>query len=616
MAAIPEALQQRVTSYLALDQDEATASLIRQWRDAGDVAALTAALGSPLKFGTAGLRARMGPGFARMNDLTVLQASDAVARHLVATHGLAACARRGIVVGHDHRHHSARFAERAAATFLAHGIAVHAIVGPHPTPLVPFGINRLHAVAGVMVTASHNPKDDNGYKLYGDNGCQIIPPTDAAVAMLMANHPQPTTWDLSALASSPLYHDVTATLVDAYLDAIAALKIKIKTAPPTTSLIAYTAMHGVGAPFSARVFAILGLPPYVAVQSQLAPDPEFPTVAFPNPEEPHAMDEAIRVATEAGMPVVFANDPDADRFAVAERRAGTRDGWIQFTGNEIGTLLAHHLLQLYQADRAASGTAAPTKGPAFVTSAVSSKFIFHLAAKHGGYAEETLTGFKWMGNKAAELSRNGYDVLFAFEEAIGFMIGTSVLDKDGIRTEAIVAQMVYELYARGQTLQQQLDAIWAEYGVFVSQNSYYICADAAKIEGVFQLLRFGRAPIPAADVATLTTADLVYPDTIGPVAVTSVRDLTWGYDSTQPDHHPLLPVDRTAEMITFRLANGVSITLRTSGTEPKIKYYSEHVGQPGQTRDAVARELAEVMRDFLALMQPERWGLQSPAAAS
>lgn len=341
-------------------------------------------------------------------------------------------------------------------------------------------------------------------------------------------------------------------------------------------------MHGVGYEPASRVFQAAGFKPFDAVAEQKNPDPEFPTVPFPNPEETGALDLAMKHATAVGGHIVLANDPDADRFCAAERLPSGK--WKVFSGNQIGTLLGARVLEAYKA------AGRPIEKLAMLASTVSSIMLKAMAKKEGFHFDETLTGFKWLGNGAISLAEKGYNVEFAYEEAIGYMVGDIVRDKDGVSALLSFAELAVEIYKEGQTLTSYLDSLYQKYGTFVTNNSYIIAGDPALQKKIFDKLR----------------AD--YPKQIGKYKIVRIRDLTTGYDSSTPDHKPILPSSASSQMITFELENGCIGTLRTSGTEPKIKYYTELSGRDEQQ---TSKELASIVSDMIEeWLEPQKNGLE------
>ena len=400
---------------------------------------LMSAFGKRIAFGTAGLRGPMAAGYANMNDLVVMQAAQGLVAYLQKMLGSDAACERGLVLGWDHRANgslgitSKRFAALTALVAASVGMKVHLYSDLVATPLVPWAVDSLGAAAGVMVTASHNPAGDNGYKVYWGNGAQIIPPHDKGIAASIADNLQP--WEAvaglvaagDAWAAAQAQACVTALgkdMVHSYIQAVGSRLRHNKDAAPASVPLVYTAMHGVGYPFIQAAFEAFQLPAPIPTASQVVPDPTFPTVAFPNPEEgAGALAEAMAAADAGGADLILANDPDADRLAVAERDAAADGGWRVFTGNEIAALLADWV---WKGHVAAGGSGA---GQHMLASTVSSKMLGAMGKKHGYTFLETLTGFKWMGNKTAALREEGQSVLFSFEEAIGFCIGDIVKDK-------------------------------------------------------------------------------------------------------------------------------------------------------------------------------------------
>ncbi|KAJ3248475.1 Phosphoglucomutase-3 [Chytriomyces hyalinus] len=634
-------LQEQVEKWLRLDQDDKTRAEIESLVAANNEKELQRRLGSYIKFGTAGLRAAMEAGFTGMNSLTVIQASQGLASYIEST--VPNAKERGVVVGHDHRHNSQSFARLTAAVFLTHGFKVYFYNTLVHTPMVPFAIQHLRLAGGVMVTASHNPKQDNGYKVYWENSAQIIPPHDAGIAeRIQSLNNTTTTWDKTLVDTHPnCIQNQTEALKDAYFSAVRNLVSTSREILSATSLrYVYTAMHGVGLPFTQRMLETFGFPAAILVSEQVQPDPEFPTVSFPNPEEKGALSMAQHLAdtsviktttsktavvssmspnskttttttTTSQQPVglVLANDPDADRFAAAERK---RDGsWHVFTGDQIGTLLGYSLVL-----KVANRDAAAKKRVALVNSAVSSKMLRSMCNVEGLRYEETLTGFKWMANKVVELRDvEGCDTFFAYEEAIGFMTHEAVLDKDGVTALATFVELAILQHEKGLTMVDLLEELYEKYGFHASDNYYFICYEASTIKAIFEKIRFGGAntdaAIPRSNFRRPDGSVLRYPLTVAGFPVTYIRDLTCGFemrdipafmsknegadvvDIQQGEFYPTMPVSASSEMITFELANECVFTLRTSGTEPKIKYYIE---KKGTDRSTVSEHLKAVVK--------------------
>ncbi|KAH6565777.1 hypothetical protein BASA50_003368 [Batrachochytrium salamandrivorans] len=551
--------------YLELDQNKVTRSEIQNLLDAGDYERLHKLLSTTMEFGTAGLRAEMGAGYSRMNELTVIQASQGVCAYYLDI--VPDFKTKGVVIGHDHRHNSDAFARVTAAVFASKGVKVYYYKDLVHTPMVPFGVTSLGAGCGIMITASHNPKKDNGYKLYAENGCQIISPHDSRITLEIRKNSTPWTWDLELVDKSPLVSDPIEQMRPAYFSKLKSLSVFGAKNATQNVKFCYTAMHGVGLAPAMQVFETFGIPPFYPVLEQVQPDPEFPTVAYPNPEEGKgALILAMNTADKHGANVIFANDPDADRLAIAEKKPNGE--WYIFNGNEIGVIIATLVLESL---RMSGGVKRPL---AMLTTTVSMHMLKKVAEKEGFRFEETLTGFKWLGNRAIELEKEGFQVAFAYEEAIGFMVGDAVHDKDGVSALGVVAEWANHLYSEGKSLHGHLLSLYEKYGYFTSNNGYFICHDQALINTIFEDIRYGKDR-KAAEAGSEFPFALQYPETIGGSKVVWVRDLTVGYDSAQPDKKPTLPVSASAQMLTLELENGALITLRTSGTEPKIKYYTE-----------------------------------------
>lgn len=511
-----------------------------------------------IAFGTAGLRASMEPGFGRMNHVTVLQASQGLAvyveKNVEDAHA------RGIVVGHDHRHHSKEFAALTVLAFASRGFKV-TFLGQVHTPSVPFAIDLKRAACGVMITASHNPAKDNGYKVYWSNGCQIIPPHDSGIAAAIQDNLEPWTWDIDSVSE---ILDNPVSITEEYFKSYDS---HTYTAVDTDLKFVYTPMHGIGLPYFEQVAKMLGITNQcVIVKEQATPDPDFSTVKFPNPEEKGALDLAYKYGDEHGATVVLANDPDADRFSCAVK---TEHGWQQLKGDEVGTLLADFLIK-------------HTKGVAkdkiaLLNSTVSSQVTRHLAEHYGCHYEETLTGFKWLGNKAIDLEKEGYTPVLAYEEALGYMCGR-VHDKDGVSALHVFVQLLASL--QGGAL-AELERISKLVGYFSQYNSYYTVSDPSQTNKVFTRIRSNGIPTK-----------------IGALEVVKWRDLTTGYDSEQPDHKPALPVSKSSEMITAEVkykSGTARFSTRGSGTEPKIKVYIEARADNAEDAEVIAKGVWDIL---------------------
>ncbi|WP_448615619.1 phospho-sugar mutase [Modestobacter sp. URMC 112] len=500
-------------AWAAGDPHEGDRAEIEALLAAGDTAELARRFAGPLTFGTAGLRGPLRAGPAGMNAAVVTRAAAGLARHL-ADEGPAG---RGVVIGFDARHRSGEFARITAEVLAGAGFAVQVLPRPMPTPVLSYAVRHLGAVAGVMVTASHNPPRDNGYKVYLGDGAQLVPPADRAIeAAIQAVGPArdvPRSDDWVTLGDD-VEDDYVAAVVAA-LD-----PGRVDAAARRRLVVAYTAMHGVGAVTTARVFAAAGFAPVHAVPEQDRPDPDFPTVAFPNPEEPGAVDLLTALADRVAADVAIAEDPDADRCSVV-------CGGRQLTGDEVGALLADWLLR-----HGVRGT--------YAASLVSGSLMYELTRAHEVPFAETPTGFKWIiraGSAEAPL-------VYGYEEALGYAVTPTVArDKDGVSAALAVALLAAELAADGRTLTDRLDELAREHGLFATGQYSVRVEDLSVIGAAMDRLRaqppdrlLGR-PVEATDLA-----------------------------GTDP------PVDAVR-----LLGDGVRVIVRPSGTEPKLKAYLETV---------------------------------------
>jgi phosphoglucomutase len=577
-------IKELAREWLELDEDPRTTDEIYKLLVDGNTDELEKRLRHRIAFGTAGLRGPMQGGFACMNSLTVIQASQGLAAYLLRTEGNVK--RRGVVIGRDARHNSEKFAKLAAAAFVAKGIKVWWYEDPSHTPLVPFGVRELDAAAGIMVTASHNPAKDNGYKVYWSNGCQIIPPHDSGIAESIMENLKPVTWDTSVVDESLLVEGSLGLVKDKYHRAILCAAqpehANVKLDPELKFV--YTPMHGVGLPAMQQCAETLGIASQMTVvEAQAQPDPDFPTVKFPNPEEKGALDLAIETAEKSSIRLILASDPDADRLAVAEK---VGDRWHIYTGNQLGVLLGSYLFERYPASK-------PREKLAMLASTVSSRMLAALAKKEGFKFTETLTGFKWLGNVARDLDKQGYNVVYAFEEALGYMIPQTVHDKDSISAAAVFLTATSKWSTQGLTPYTKLQSLYEYLGYFEDANTYLVSPSPAVTTSVFMAIRALGSP---------------HPTIIGSRSIVRWRDLTLGYDSQSKDHVPDLPVDATSQMITCELDDGAVFTVRGSGTEPKIKLYIECQGKSSEEAKKGANGILEDL--LIEWFKPEENGLR------
>uniref|UniRef100_A0A4W4HEW9 Phosphoglucomutase 2-like 1 n=1 Tax=Electrophorus electricus TaxID=8005 RepID=A0A4W4HEW9_ELEEL len=584
-------LDKLVNQWISWDKNGATREQIRSLVQDGCMEELKRRLCSRMTFGTAGLRAAMGAGFSRVNDLTVIQSTQGMYIYLARC--FSDLGSRGLVVGYDTRAQecsgcsSERLARLTAAVMLCKDIPVYLFSTYVPTPFVPYAVKKLGAAAGVMITASHNRKEDNGYKVYWQNGAQISSPHDKEILRCIEGNAEPwaESWAEDLVESSPLKSDPLEDICRWYMEELSTICFHRFNLNARSSLrFVHSSFHGVGHNYVQKAFQTFGFLPPIPVPEQMNPDPNFSTVSCPNPEEGEPVLElSLRLAEKEGAKIVLATDPDADRLAVAEQC--DECGWKVFTGNELAALLGWWMLFNWKKMHPDS---AETERVYMLATTVSSKILKALAQIEGFHFEETLPGFKWIGNKIHELAKTGKEVIFSFEESIGFLCGSMVLDKDGVSAAAVVAEMAAYLHTKNVTLTQQLQNIYEIYGYHISRTSYVVCNDPPTVERIFSRLRNFEG-------------EGIYPKTCVGYTIAHIRDVTTGYDSSQPDKKCVLPVSKSSQMLTFTFQNGIVATLRTSGTEPKIKYYTEFCAPPGKSDISMLEE--ELMKVTLALVE-------------
>uniref|UniRef100_H3ABG6 Phosphoglucomutase 2 like 1 n=2 Tax=Latimeria chalumnae TaxID=7897 RepID=H3ABG6_LATCH len=510
--------------------------------------------------------------------------------------------KRGFVIGYDTRGQvtsscsSKRLAKLTAAVLLNKDVPVYLFSTYVPTPFVPYAVKQLQATAGVMITASHNPKQDNGYKVYWESGAQIAAPHDKEILKCIEDNLEPWTgsWNETLVDTSPLLKDPLYEVSKSYIEDLENICFHRELNSTTSLKFIHTSFHGVGHDYVQSAFKAFGFAPPIPVPEQKDPDQDFPTVRCPNPEEGECVLElSLRLAEKEGARVVVATDPDADRLAVAEQLESGQ--WKVFTGNELAALLGWWMFTCWKESHPEGSS---IENVYMLATTVSSKILQAIALKEGFQFEETLPGFKWIGNRVKQLLDCGKEVLFAFEESIGFMCGTAVLDKDGVSASVVVAEMASYLEDRNVTMAQQLTWIYETYGYHVAKTSYFICHDPLTIKSVFERLRN-------------FSSEKRYPQSCGCYEILHVRDVTTGYDSSRSDKKLVLPVSKSSQMITFVFCNGCVATLRASGTEPKIKYYAEFCAPPGQSDKAhLEDELTKLLNALiLNFLEPEKNGL-------
>lgn len=508
--------------------------------DGGALADLDERFGGRLQFGTAGLRAAVAAGSMRMNRLVVRQAAAGLGQWLLdqeASGAIERAAERGVVIAHDARRKSDLFALDTARVLAAMGVRTMLHPGVQPTPVLAWSITGLDAAAGVVVTASHNPPADNGYKVFLETGSQIVSPVDTEISeRIGAVDPLDVPF---AAEDDRLIRRLDLSWQEAYV--ADAPTVRLRPEVPGVP-VAYTAMHGVGAETIELAFTAAGFDPPIPVVEQHLPDGTFPTVSFPNPEEPGAMDLLLETAAAAGAAIALANDPDADRLGVAIPRPD--GGWRKLSGDEIGWLFADHILGHTEGD-----------DRLVITTLVSSSLLARMAEHHDVHSEETFTGFKWIGKIATERASQGQRFVFGYEQALGYLVTGRPLDKDGITAAVLMAEIAACAAADGVTVQDRLDAIAAQYGHYVTAEQ------AVRLE-------------PAVGAEWVRSIESSPPDRVGERSVEAV--------STYPE----------ANLVRLVLDGGVRLQIRPSGTEPKVKLYGEAVDLDVEVLQALLDTLA------------------------
>jgi phosphomannomutase len=574
----PEAsLAARASAWRDADPDPRTQAELDQLLARGDTAALASRFDGALAFGTAGIRAEIGAGPMRMNRMVVGRVAAGMARYITASDPAAAAA--GVVLGYDGRTNSAVFATDAARILSRAGVRVSMLPGPLPTPVLAFSVRHRHAAYGLMVTASHNPRQYNGVKVYVRDGGQLLPPADEQIASAIdAVDPLrlPAGW-----AAGPFDFASADDSVQAYVTAVAA---RGRATPGGRKLkVVHTALHGVGDGTVRAVLAAAGWPAPIPVTAQQQPDPAFPTAHYPNPEEPGVLDLARDTAEQAGADLVLANDPDADRLAVM---VPGPSGWRAFTGDELGALLGDAALT-----RLARGEPVSDPGarPAVVaTTVVSGSLLRRLAQAAGVPCVTTLTGFKW-------IARGGgadHALIYGYEQALGYAVRPDlVADKDGISAALLVLQLATEEAARGRTLSDRLDDLALAHGLHVT-GLRTVQADGAT--GLAQLNdaveRVRKEPPRRLAGQPVTVTDL-RDAAAGPV------DLAGGHAERSPGQ-PLPPAD----VLIWHAGGDARVMVRPSGTEPELKIYAEVV-RPVRSRaelEAARTSAAEQAEQMMA----------------
>src|SRR5580693_6251463 len=553
MTTTPESssLAARASAWRDVDPDPQTRAELDQLLASGDTAALAERFDGSLAFGTAGIRAEIGAGPMRMNRLVVGRVAAGLARYITASDPAAAT--DGVVVGHDGRTNSAVFAMDAARILSRAGVRVSMLPGPLPTPVLAFSVRPRHAAYGMMVTASHNPRQYNGIKVYVRDGGQLLPPVDEEIAAAIDDIDPlrlPAGW-----AEGPFDFTPADESVHAYVAAVAAGGH----APPGARqlTVVHTALHGVGDGTFRNVLTAAGWPAPLPVRAQQQPDPAFPTAHYPNPEEPGVLDLARETAEQAGADLVLATDPDADRLAVMVPGPA---GWQTLTGDEVGALLGDAALT-----RLAHGHSPMNPGgrpPVVATTVVSGSLLRRLAQAAGVRCVSTLTGFKWIARAGGDEA-----LIYGYEQALGYAVRPHlVADKDGISAALLVLQLATEQAQQGRTLLDRLDDLYLAHGLHVTRQQT-LHADAsvsvAQLDDALNRLRDNPPQKLAGQPATVTDLQQADP---------GVVDLAGGHAEQAPDR-PIPP----ANVLIWRSGSDARVMIRPSGTEPELKIYAEAV---------------------------------------
>ena len=536
-----QSLIAEVEAWIADDPDPVTAAQLRQWLDTSNETELRASFNGFLQFGTAGLRGPIRPGPSGMNRAVVGRAAAGIVAYMKERN------LSSVVIGRDARYGSEDYTFETAEIMSGAGMKVYVLPRPLPTPVLAFATNDLACDVGIMVTASHNPPQDNGYKVYLGGtvdgieyrGSQIVSPTDVSIAQKIDA--------ITSLKAQPRGKEWTVLgedVIEKYIDRTASLATN-----PGDLRIVYTAMHGVGTETIQRVFHKAGFPSPILVDAQAAPDPDFPTVAFPNPEEPGAIDLALATAKSFDAHLVIANDPDADRCAAAVNDPAV--GWRMLRGDELGAIFGESI-------------ARKTSHGIFANSIVSSSILKKIAGHYNLEFKETLTGFKWLAKIKA--------LTFGYEEALGYAVDAiTVNDKDGISAAITLAQIATDLAAEGKTVLDLLDEVWARHGFHATEQISIRLSDLSKVGVILGGLRNNP------------------PKEIAGRAVTSIDDLAAPTDGLPP-----------TDGLRIWLDGGVRIIIRPSGTEAKMKCYIEAIEKDSKTAQVVLDQLRPPLKELLS----------------
>jgi phosphomannomutase len=571
-------LDQRVSDWLGRDPDPETRAELEQLVTSGNTEEIERRFYGRLQFGTAGIRGVLGAGPTRMNRLVVRETTAGLGAYLLQE--VPGAVDRGVVVGYDGRRKSRVFAEDAAGVLAGMGLRVFLTRREQPTPIGSFAVKDLGAAGGIVITASHNPPEYNGCKVYWQNGAQIVPPHDTGIAVRVEEaKDRPLPWmDPEEAKKKSLIVSLRGDLVERYLDGLEGLSIHRPDPLRAEMVIAYTPLHGVAAPVAEKALKRAGFTRVFTVESQREPDANFPTVRFPNPEEPGAMDAVLALAKDKSAELAFANDPDGDRLAVAVRTP--TGNYCMLTGDQLGVLLGAEILD-------------SASDPVTVaTTVVSSRMLGVMARVKGADYVETLTGFKWIVNQGLAREKEGYRFAFGYEEALGYCVGTLVPDKDGISAMVAFAELAAHCRQEGMSVLDRLEHLYRSYGLFVTaQRSLAFDPDRNRdVEGSSLCAKLRTTP----------------PAVIAGRAVRFRLDVSDGKrvgsdGQVEPSHLP------TGDVLVYELEGDARVIVRPSGTEPKLKCYyevRETIGPDETFANAEARA-ASALEDLIAKHQSE-----------
>jgi phosphomannomutase len=541
--SIDSLFRAEVEKWIDEDPDLVTKQRLQDLLDSGDESELRSCFAGFLEFGTAGLRGPLGPGPSRMNRAVVTKTAAGIATYM-RRHGMTS-----VVIGRDARYGSEDFTRDTAEIMMGAGFTTYVLPRPLPTPVLAYAVRNLKCDVGIMVTASHNPPQDNGYKVYLGGtvdgvryeGSQIISPTDSEISS-----------DIAAVAPLPtlLRRQGWTVLDESHVDAYVKATSRLATQPGTLKVV-YSAMHGVGTETLRKVFVTSGFPEPILVTEQAEPDPDFPTVAFPNPEEPGAIDLSLKKAAEVSADLVIANDPDADRCAAAIMDESGR--WRMLRGDEVGALLGEYMARK-----------APNKEAILANSIVSSSILSKIARHYDLRFTETLTGFKWLAKIP--------NLWFGYEEALGYAVdSSSVNDKDGISAALVLTQLATDLQREKRTLGDLLEEIWARHGYHGTKQISVRTTSVSQIDAILSRFRDQT------------------PSSIGRFLVSQFDDLEKPEDDLPPTNG-----------VRIYLADNIRVIVRPSGTEPKIKCYIEVVSKDRVESETIIGELEKELRTFLS----------------